>query len=66
MEISGVINGHDLKVSGFALNEVAIFRQSTVFLWKPIWPKGTQNALWRLHGLSTTLLKLYGAINGHY
>ena len=23
-------------------NEVAIFRQSIVFLWKPIWPKRTQ------------------------
>ena len=49
MEKSDVINEHYLKESDFAFNEVAIFRQSTEFLWKPIWPKRTQNALRRSH-----------------
>ena len=54
------------KYRVFALNEVAISSHSTVFLWKPIWPKNTKMLNGEDMFLFTTLLKLFGAINGYY
>ena len=66
MEKRGVTNGPYCKVSGFTFDRVAVFRQSTVCLWNPIWPKITPTVVYGDYMfLSTTLLKISSAKNGH-
>ena len=49
MEQSGVINGHYLKVSGFAFNEVAILGNPQCSYGSSYGLLEHKTALWRLH-----------------